>query len=248
MQHGLIAQGYPLPRFGADGDWGEETQAAYDAYIASVSPGSPPVINVVVDLSHHNRVADFNAVKSDGIVGVIHKATQGFRYTDPKYQSRRSKALDVGLLWGAYHFGVGGDGVSQAEHFLSVVNPGPHDLLVLDLEDNPTGSTMTIDDAEEFVDHIYGVVGRWPGLYTGHYIKEKLGNRTDTLLANCWFWLAQYGTRASVPPAWSTWTVWQYTDGAVGPEPHSVEGIGHCDRDKFNGDVDALRRLWGYTP
>ena len=47
-----------------------------------------------------------------------------------------------------------------------------------------------------------------------------------------------------VPPAWTTWTMWQYTDGAIGPEPHSVEGIGHCDRNKFNGDLDALRNLW----
>ena len=245
MQHGLIAQGHSLPKFGADGDWGDETQAAYDAYVATITAPEPTEINVVVDLSHHNRVADFNAAKADGIVGVIHKATQGFRFTDPKYQSRRRKALDTGLLWGAYHFGVGGDGVLQAEHFLSVVSPGPHDLLVLDLEDNPTGSSMTIDDAEEFVDHVHSVLGRWPGLYSGHYIKEKLGNRTDTNLANCWLWIAQYGPRARVPAAWSTWTMWQYTDGAIGPEPHSVEGIGHCDRDKFNGDFDALKGLWG---
>src|SRR5437870_8817789 len=72
------------------------------------------ILNVVVDLSHHNRVADFNAVTADGIVGIIHKATQGFRFTDPKYQDRRSRALEVGLLWGAYHFGVGGEGSSLA--------------------------------------------------------------------------------------------------------------------------------------
>ncbi len=131
---------------------------------------------------------DFNAAKADGIFGVIHKATQGFRFTDPKYQSRSSKALDAGLLWGAYHFAVGGDGVGQAEHFLSVVNPGPNDLMVLDLENNRTGSSMTIDDAEEFVDHIHSATGQWPGLYSGHYIKEKLGSHTDTILANCRLW------------------------------------------------------------
>ena len=156
---------------------------------------------------------DFNAAKADGIFGVIHKATQGFRFTDPKYQSRSSKALDAGLLWGAYHFAVGGDGVGQAEHFLSVVNPGPNDLMVLDLENNRTGS-MTTDDAEEFVDRIHIATGQWPGLYSGHYIKEKLGSYT-----NCWFWLDQYGECDRVPAAWSTWTMWRYTDGAVGPEP-----------------------------
>jgi len=34
MQYGLMAQGHRLPRFGADGQWGDETQEAYDAYVA----------------------------------------------------------------------------------------------------------------------------------------------------------------------------------------------------------------------
>lgn len=203
-------------------------------------------INVVIDLSHHNRILDWDAVASDGIAGIIHKATQGFRFIDPKYKSRKDKALEKGLMWGAYHFGVGGDGVAQANHFLSVVNPGPKDLLVLDLENNPTGSDMSLDEAEEFVEQIQAVTGRWPGLYSGHYIKEMLRNRTDTVLTNCWFWLAQYSNIAKVPRAWSKWTMWQYTDGAAGPEPHSVNGIGHCDRDKFNGDMNELKTLWGY--
>jgi lysozyme len=40
--------------------------------------------------------------------------------------------------------------------------------------------------------------------------------------------------------------MWQYTDGAVGPEPHVVAGIGYCDRDKFNGDLTQLHKLWGF--
>ena len=35
------------------------------------------IINVVVDLSHHNDPVDFVRAKAAGIVGVIHKATQG---------------------------------------------------------------------------------------------------------------------------------------------------------------------------
>jgi lysozyme len=253
IQHGLIAQGFPLPQFGADGHWESETQRAYDAYVAQVEgrpaprpsgATEPGPINVIVDLSHHNRVSDFQTVKNDGIAGILHKATQGVRFTDPRYASRRTRALEAGLLWGSYHFGVGGDPEGQAEHFLSTVQPMRQDLLVLDLEDNPQGATMTLDEAEDFVDFIHAETGRWPGLYSGHFIKEKLGNRTDTILANCWLWLAQYGSRAKVPPAWVTWTLWQYTDGAVGPEPHTVEGIGHCDRDTFNGNAEELQHFW----
>lgn len=203
------------------------------------------ISNVVVDLSHHNRVADFRTVKADGIEAVIHKATQGFRYRDPKYADRRGRALGADLLWGAYHFGVSGDGIAQAEHFLAVVGPQAGDLLVLDFEPNPSGGDMTVDEAEDFVVHVYGVTGRWPGLYSGgYYLREKLRGDPDTILSNCWLWLAQWGPVPRIPGPWSTWVLWQYTDGAIGPEPHVVAGIGHCDRDKFNGDLDALGRFW----
>jgi lysozyme len=103
---------------------------------------------------------------------------------------------------------------------------------------------MTLEEARAFVTHIHEVTGRWPGLYAGYYLKEQLGTRTDPVLANCWFWLAQYGPTAVVPPNWKTWTLWQYTDGGYGPPPHEVEGIGRCDRDTFNGSAADLQQLF----
>ena len=50
-------------------------------------------LNVVIDMSHFNTVTDFDTVKGDGIVGVIHKATEGLGYVDPEYQARRAQAL-----------------------------------------------------------------------------------------------------------------------------------------------------------
>ena len=117
-------------------------------------------------------------------------------------------------------------------------------LLALDFEPNPAGPTLTLEEARAFVTRIHEVTGRWPGFYSGHYIKQVLGTNHDPILANCWFWLAQYGPTAIVPPNWRTWTMWQYTDGAFGPEPHRVIGIGRCDRDKFNGTEGQLKKLW----
>jgi lysozyme len=204
-------------------------------------------INVVVDLSHFNTVSNFNTVKADGIVGVIHKATQGTEERDPKYQARQPEALAAGLWWGAYHFGTGGDGTAQAEYFLSTVNPGPTDLLVLDFEQNPGGASMTLAEAEQFVTRVQSATGRWPGLYGGSYLRELLGDGQNPTLANCWFWLSEYGPTPHVPSNWPTWTMWQYTDGETGPEPHTVEGIGACDRDQFNGDLAGLTKLWGQS-
>lgn len=207
-------------------------------------------INVIIDLSHHNEISDFATIKASGILGIIHKATEGIGYTDPDYLKRRTAALDAGLLWGAYHFADASKVAEQADHFLSFVDPEPTDLLVLDIEQNYANGqpapSMNIPDAETFVREIERQTGRFPGLYSGSYIKELLGASENQVLGNCWFWLAQYGATAVVPATWPYWTMWQYTDGQSGPEPHSVNGVvGPCDRDKFNGDIRQLKRLWG---
>jgi len=201
-------------------------------------------LNAVVDISHHNGNVNFALAKGDGIIGVIHKATQGQTGLDPMYQTNRTNAINAGLLWGAYHFATGGDGVAQATHFLDVVGTFDNTLLVLDLEQNPAGPSMSLQDARAFVTQVNQVTGRFPGLYSGSYIKQLLGSGKDPILAQCWLWLAQYGPNAVVPANWPTWTMWQYTDGAVGPQPHSVAGIGNCDRDQFNGTEDQLQTLW----
>jgi lysozyme len=201
-------------------------------------------LNAVIDLSHYNPNPDFAAARQDGIVGVIHKATQGTGGIDPTYAATRAQAQAAGLMWGAYHFATGENPEAQAQHFLAVAGAGPGTLLALDFEHNPTGPSMSLDQARAFVTIVQQATGRYPGLYGGSYLKELLGG-ADPVLAQCWFWLAEYGPTPHVPANWPTWTLWQYTDGAFGPEPHEVAGIGRCDRDMFNGSLDQLRKLWG---
>ena len=199
-------------------------------------------LNVVIDLSHFNAVTSFTDIKSAGIAGIIHKATQGTNWSDPTYAGRKPQALAAGLLWGAYHFGTNADGAEQAQYFLKVVNPGPNDLLALDFEENPS-SQMTIAQAEQFVTEVFTQTGRYPGFYSDALAGKLLGNNKSAILANCWFWRAQYGSSAPiVPPTWSTWTMWQYTES--GP----VSGISApCDRDTFNGTMNQLSQLWGQS-
>jgi lysozyme len=209
----------------------------------------PAFYDGIIDLSHHNTVTDFGKV-SEAVTSVIHKCSQGLKYADPTYTSRREAARAAGLLWGAYHFGDGSDGVAQAQFFLSKVKPN-EDLLVLDFEANPAGPSMPLVEAHAFVTTIFNETGRYPGLYAGHYLKQLLGSSGDSLLANCWLWIAQYSDHATVPPGWSSFTFWQYTDGAAGPNPKAVPGVGLCDRDIFNGeaanvtgDAVGLTQFW----
>jgi lysozyme len=207
--------------------------------------GRNKMLNAIVDLSHHNARVSLAKAKAAGILGIIHKATQGESYIDPTFIKRRKEAGEAGLLFGAYHFGTGANGVSQAHHFLNVLKPDKKTVVVLDFEDNPTGSTMTLEEARAFVTHIKEQTGKWPGFYSGHTIKRLLGSTVDPVLANCWFWLAQYGPTAVVPRCWPDWTLWQYTDGGVGPQPHEVPGIGRCDRNFYNGNQAQLKQWWG---
>ena len=160
-----------------------------------------PAGSCVIDISHHNgKALDFAGARSGGIVGVIHKASQGSGWRDPMFVANRARAREAGLLWGAYHFGTASDGRKQAANFLDAVGDPRDVLMALDLEPNPAGGSMDLVGAHAFVVHVFERTGRFPGLYSGHMIKELLGAREDPILANCWLWLAQYGPKAVVPP------------------------------------------------
>src|SRR5437660_8238450 len=78
--------------------------------------------NSVVNMSHYDLVrADFVAMRSEGVVGIIHEATFPRLQRDWRYFERQAAASQAGLLWGAYHYGDGTNPISQADHFLAVV-------------------------------------------------------------------------------------------------------------------------------
>jgi lysozyme len=203
----------------------------------------------VVDLSHHNTddgsEIDYRAVKRDGIWGVIYKATEGDDYVDETYDEARRQARAAGLLWGAYHFFRPGNVEDQVQHFLINAMPGPGTLLVLDHED----PGCSLDDVKKFLALVEAITGQRPALYSGHVLKEQIGNRIDSFLASTRLWLAQYGPELEWPQTWNhagVW-LWQYTDGEEGPQPHSVDGIGHCDINSFDGTQQDLKATWAET-
>lgn len=204
------------------------------------------LFNGIVDLSHHNTVRDLQAAFNDGIVGIIHKATQGTRHVDRRYKERFLQARALGMLWAAYHFGVGGDPIGQADHFLNTVQPEMPIPLALDLEGNPRGESMNLSEAEQFVERIHAQTGKYPILYTSRsIIASMLPDNAPTILSNCPLWVATWGEAPALPPQWSTWSIWQYSNGLVGPEPHAVPGLSRVDRNKFNGTEAELRAFWG---
>ncbi|HKF48001.1 MAG TPA: glycoside hydrolase family 25 protein [Terracidiphilus sp.] len=206
--------------------------------------------NAVVDISHFQGSPDFDRVAAAGIVGVIHKATDGITWSDPNFAANRDAINAAGLFFGSYHFGRQEDGAAQAANFLKVASPQPGDLLVLDFEQPPHAEpAMTTDQARAFVQAVQAATGVFPGLYgSPAFLTASVGTTPDPVLGNCWLWIAQYKASISsptVPTAWPAWTLWQYTNGVVGSQPMSVDGIAAgCDRDTFNGTSDQLASFW----
>ncbi len=132
--------------------------------------------NSVVNLSHYDLMRpDFDQMRQQGILGIIHESSYPKYVRDAKYLERQNAAVGAGMLWGAYHFADATDPVRQAEHFLEVVEsswrharPGgrPNEiLLVLDFEKNGhyPGGTMRVEQAARFVEQVHRAHGSLSG-------------------------------------------------------------------------------------
>lgn len=175
----------------------------------------------VIDLSHHNTVpGDFAEFKSQGILGVIHKATEGLVFTDPKLKARHWLTRQAGLAWGVYHFLRPGDISSQIAFFLTQTNfyRDSRTLIALDYED----AAVSLLELKQALRSVQGLTKCWPVIYSGDTLKTKLNGKPDPDLSNHRLWLADYGEAYSLPPGWDSFWLRQYTDkgtivGVTGP-------------------------------
>jgi GH25 family lysozyme M1 (1,4-beta-N-acetylmuramidase) len=193
----------------------------------------------VIDLSHwQGDAVDFTAIKGSGIIGAIHKATEGSGVYDAAYDKNRSNAELAGLAWGAYHFLRPGDMVDQAEFFLKYAKPDDFTLLAADHED----SGVSLNDLKVFLQVVRRRSGINAVVYSGSVIRQQLGDVRDVILAQHRFWLSYYTTEEQ-PPAWpkATWPeywLWQYTNTG------KVPGIeGDVDLNAF-GPLPGGRFVW----
>jgi lysozyme len=199
-------------------------------------------VPVVIDLSHWNPTPDWDTLKASGVVGIIHKATEGTGYVDDMLFSRARDAMNAGLKWSTYHFLRPDSMQTQMDHYLGTVDPRQGERVCLDHED----AGVSLEDLEDAVAYL---ASQRPDLqltiYSGHLIKEQIGNRNSATLAKTSLWIAQYTSadQPSWPTAtWPIWSLWQYTDKA------QVPGIGApVDGNRWNGDEQSLRAWFGPT-
>lgn len=197
------------------------------------------------DTSHWDPIYDIDAVKKEGIVGCIIKATEGTGYTDPTYVQQQQLIKGAGLKFGMYHFCTAANLQGQIDNFLRYASPDPDELFCADWEDYGD-NTMSLTNVKTWIKEVEDALKR-PGecvLYSGNTAKEALGNEVDTFLGERRLWLCQYGSNPTWQRSWEEPWGWQFTDGQVGPEPHVIAGIGPCDINSYDGMAEELIEEW----
>ncbi len=158
---------------------------------------------------------------AEGCAFAFARATYGSS-PDVRYAQHAAAIRQAGLVLGAYAFGISGRTIpvaDQARVFLEVAAEA--DLLALDLEAEQGRVPMSVTEARAFIAAIHAA-GRKIGLY-----HSASGFPADACGAD-WRWVAAWG---ETPPA-IAWTFWQYSASPF-------------DRDRFAGDLAALRALAG---
>jgi lysozyme len=194
-------------------------------------------VPVCIDISHHQGYPDFDEVARAGVLGVIHKATEGTSFVDQARAENCSNAIASGLAVATYHWlSPGSSPTAQMEFYLSVVDPAEGERVIIDYEEDGCTLPMLKDAVQALLDYGHGLQ---ISVYSGHLLKEQLnGDCDDFLAANTDLWLAQY---TSGTPSWSEgtypqWTLWQYS------ETGEISGIddSYVDLNHFNGDNEAF--------
>ena len=203
-------------------------------------------INSIIDL-HHKSSIKIKSAKEAGVSAIIFKGTEGVSSHDPKYHLAKKEAKELGLLWGSFHFSNNGDVTKQVSNYLSYVKPEGNEVICLDFEHNK-GKEMSLKQAEQFVQLVKGELGRFPMLYGGAWMREQIGKNKNEILSQCPLWYRRYASSPKELPTqvWPTYTLWQYTDGEIGGNPKTVNGI-TCDRSFFQGTEDDLKNAWPFT-
>src|SRR5262245_10029389 len=188
----------------------------------------------VIDLSHHNSIPqDLMQAKAAGIVGCIHKLTEGSGYVDDKAQARYYLANQAEMAWGLYHFMRPGDMEQQANFFwetaiaLGVVDDNT--MLAADHEDDRVSGQQL----KQFLDTLEDLSDRSPVVYSGHVLKEQLAGSGYRPVRR--LWLAQYSSTPTLPEGVDKYWLWQYS------QEGKVPGVTPpTDVNTFEGDAIAF--------
>lgn len=193
-----------------------------------------------IDISHHQGPIDWEDVKATEtqefpIRFVFMKATEGGDHKDRRFDENFSRASEVGLVRGAYHFyNPNTDPIRQADFFISQVKLQKGDLApVLDIEQKPKDKAQLQADLAKYLHRLESHYGIKPIIYTSYKYRTRYLDSPEFDAFP--FWIAHYYVEALSYEG--PWSFWQHTDYGT------VPGIdGSVDLNVFNGTWADLQR------
>jgi len=216
------------------------------------SPWKNSDSTIVIDAYEGNSI-DWNQMATDKkVAGVIHRSSIGLR-VDSSYLSRKKIALERGYLWGAYHLGLKGNTIAQADLFLSLVKNEPETLMILDLEDTGAGNFMTVDEAVVFMNYIYEKTGSIPTVYANHQTTIQLNSKVknNPRFQQSKLWYARFKSTVTDFPTgiWKGYFLWQFSSelncSTTGSCLYNVPGTkSDMDVNVFDGTAGELEAQW----
>lgn len=218
----------------------------------NVSPPAPlpPAARALgMDVSKWQGVIDWRVPATQGVSFAIVRATQGTTIVDQFLVPNVVGATQGGLLVGVYHFFLPDtDGTAQANFFLqNYPSLGTRLPPALDLETAPKNASLFRSSVMAWINRVQAVLGVAPLIYTNNsFYNTWLKNLG--LPARCPLWIANYTTAVApiIPPEYSTWEMWQYTNKGSGSMYGVVAG-GDVDLNYFNGTAAQLRSRYPVT-
>jgi C1A family cysteine protease/GH25 family lysozyme M1 (1,4-beta-N-acetylmuramidase) len=247
---------------------------AFEQKAAAPQAAAAPVFRpVAIDLSDNNNVEDtpgplggFARVKASGIAFLLHKATEGVNWTDPRYKTRRAawmsggsisvkdidgKTLQLAPKFAAYHFLTLADPVTQAQYFLETTQLQPGDDAAVDWEATQDSPAPSADAVDAFCNEVEKTLGFPIIVYSGAAAKAQLKG-VDARFSKRRLWLAQFASTFQVQQSWKSPWLWQDNGEAgsspAGPGPNNIAGVdGICDNSTIAGPmtVAQLYAEWG---
>lgn len=196
-----------------------------------------------LDISHHQKIIDWDKAKESGLSFVFVKATEGIDYLDSMFVFNWTTLEKEGIIRGAYHFYVSDDDpVKQAEWFVQNVGSFENTLPpVVDVEragHEHVTHEIYLKRLMECLEYLEVLTGRRPIIYSSPHFAEKYLTQED--IGKFELWIAEYEVDApTIPQPWQQkepgWRFWQYTF------QDTVPGVpARVDRNVFADKYDRL--------
>jgi lysozyme len=189
------------------------------------------------DASKYEGNIDWSTVKAAGIGFGITRVSDGLNFPDATFDTNWAAMKSEGMVRGAYqYFEPAQDPVAQADMVLQHIGfLGAGDLPpILDVETmGGVSASAVLAAVDKWLVAVQSATGRRPIVYASPSFWDGLGDPT----VDADLWIANWGVSCpSVPAAWSSWKVWQYT--ATGTVPGVP--VTQVDLDRFNGSMSDL--------